>query len=93
MRNIFLKKSYTKCDGETIPRNFSRESELGIGVWISGSMIYGFMQFWGRPWLCGGGHPCRGVICGMWGCGLCPRSKARCERFSPSEVYPAGKVQ
>ena len=41
----------------------------------------------------GGGHPCRGVICGMWGCGLCPRSKARCERFSPSEVYPAGKVQ
>ena len=22
-KNIFLKKSYTKCDGETIPRNYS----------------------------------------------------------------------
>ena len=26
MRNIFLKKSYTKCDEETIPRIFSKKS-------------------------------------------------------------------
>ena len=24
MRNIFLKKSFTKCGGETIPRRFSK---------------------------------------------------------------------
>ena len=28
MGNIFLEKSYTKCGGESIPRNFSQESEL-----------------------------------------------------------------
>ena len=28
MRNIFLEKSYTKCGGETIPRPFSKKSEL-----------------------------------------------------------------
>ena len=27
MRNIFLEKSYTKCDGETIPRPFSNKSK------------------------------------------------------------------
>ena len=26
MRNIFLEKSYTKCDGETIPRPFFKKS-------------------------------------------------------------------
>ena len=25
MRNIFLEKSHTKCDGETIPRPFSKK--------------------------------------------------------------------
>ena len=24
MRDIFLEESYTKCDGETIPRSFSK---------------------------------------------------------------------
>ena len=28
MRNIFLEKSYTKCDGETIPRPFSEKLKL-----------------------------------------------------------------
>ena len=28
MRNIFLKKSYTKCDGETSPRPFSEKLKL-----------------------------------------------------------------
>ena len=26
IRNIFLEKSYTKCDGETIPRPFFKKS-------------------------------------------------------------------
>ena len=30
MRNIFVEKSYTKCDGETIPRPFSKKSKLSI---------------------------------------------------------------
>ena len=29
-RNIFLEKSYIKCDGETIPRPFSKKSKLSI---------------------------------------------------------------
>ena len=35
MGNIFLEKSYTKCDGETIPRLFSKKSKLSI----SGSVV------------------------------------------------------
>ena len=30
MRNTFIEKSYTKCDGETIPRLFSKKSKLSI---------------------------------------------------------------
>ena len=30
MRNIFVKKSYIKCGGETIPRPFSKNSKLNI---------------------------------------------------------------
>ena len=30
MRNIFLEKSYTKCDGKFIPRPFSKKSKLRI---------------------------------------------------------------
>ena len=32
MRNICLEKSYTKCGGETIPRSFSKKSELSISL-------------------------------------------------------------
>ena len=32
MRNIFLKKPYTKYDGETIPRPFSKKSKLSISL-------------------------------------------------------------
>ena len=33
MRNIFfLEKSYTKCDGDTIPRPFSKKSKLNISL-------------------------------------------------------------
>ena len=30
MKNIFLEKSYTKCETETIPRPFSKKSKLRI---------------------------------------------------------------
>ena len=32
MRNVFLKKSYTKCGGETIPRLFSKNPKLSISL-------------------------------------------------------------
>ena len=32
MRNTFVKKSYTKYDGETIPRLFSKKSKLIISL-------------------------------------------------------------
>ena len=32
MRNIFLKTSYTRCDGETFPRCFSKKSKLSISL-------------------------------------------------------------
>ena len=30
MRNIFLEKSYTKCDGETSPRPFSEKLKMSV---------------------------------------------------------------
>ena len=39
MRNIFLEKSYTKCDGEIIPRLFNKKSKLSISV------VKSFIQF------------------------------------------------
>ena len=32
MRTIFLEKSFSKCDGETIPRPFSKKSKLNISL-------------------------------------------------------------
>ena len=32
MKNIFYEESYTKCDGETSPRPFSRKLKLGISL-------------------------------------------------------------
>ena len=32
MRNIFLKKSYTKCGKETIPRPFFKKPKLRISL-------------------------------------------------------------
>ena len=32
MRKIFLKKSYTKCAGETIPKPLSKISKLSISL-------------------------------------------------------------
>ena len=32
IKNIFLEKSFTKCDGETSPRPFSEKSKLSISM-------------------------------------------------------------
>ena len=32
MRNIFIEKSYTKCDGESSPRPFSEKLNLSISL-------------------------------------------------------------
>ena len=32
MTNIFVEKSYTKCDRETIPRPFSKKSKLRLSL-------------------------------------------------------------
>ena len=34
MRNIFLEKSYKKCDGETIPRPLPKNPKLSISLGI-----------------------------------------------------------
>ena len=32
MSNTFLEKSYAKCDGETIPRSFSKKPKLSVSL-------------------------------------------------------------
>ena len=39
-RNIFLKKSYTKCDGETGPRPFSEKLKLSISLDQQSKVLY-----------------------------------------------------
>ena len=39
LRNIFVEKSYTKCDGESIPRQFSKKFKIEF---ISGSVVLKF---------------------------------------------------
>ena len=40
MSNIFLEKPYTKCDGETISRPFSKKSKLNISLDQSSKVLY-----------------------------------------------------
>ena len=40
LRNIFLEKSYTKCDGETIARSFFKKSKLSISLDQYSKVIY-----------------------------------------------------
>ena len=42
MRNIFLEKSYTKCGGEIIPRNFSEKTKLSIFLDELSKVLYSF---------------------------------------------------
>ena len=32
MKNVFLEKSYTKCDGRTSPRHFTEKLKLSISL-------------------------------------------------------------
>ena len=41
-RNIFLEKSYTKCNGETIPRPISKNSKLSISLDQYSKVLYSF---------------------------------------------------
>ena len=41
MRNNFLEKSYTKCEGETNSRPFSKTQDSAI----SGSLVWSFKRF------------------------------------------------
>ena len=40
MRNIFVEKSYTKCDGETIARPFSNKSKLSTSLDQQSRVLY-----------------------------------------------------
>ena len=40
MKNIFLEKSYTKCDGETSPRPFSEKLKLSISLDQYSKVLY-----------------------------------------------------
>ena len=47
-RNIFLEKSYTKCDGETIPRPFSKKSKLSISLDQLPKVLYNLFLFYAK---------------------------------------------
>ena len=40
IRNIFLEKPYKKCDGETIPRTFSKIPKLSISMDQQSKVLY-----------------------------------------------------
>ena len=40
MANIFLDISYTKCDGEAIPRSFSKKSKLSKSHDLHSKVVY-----------------------------------------------------
>ena len=44
MRNIFLEKSYTKCDGETNSRSFSEKLKLSISLDQYSKVLYSFLK-------------------------------------------------
>ena len=43
MRNIFVEKSYTKCDGETVPRPFSKKPKLSIPLHQKSKVQYSLL--------------------------------------------------
>ena len=48
MRNIFLEKSYTKCDGENSPRPFSEKLKLTISLDQWSKVLYSFFLLYGK---------------------------------------------
>ena len=47
-RKIFLKKSYTKCGGETIPRPFTKKSKLSISLGQLSKVSYSLFSFYAK---------------------------------------------
>ena len=43
MRNIFVEKSYIKCDGETVPRPFSKKTKLSIPLHQKSKVLYSLL--------------------------------------------------
>ena len=48
LRNIFLKKSYTKCGGETIPRPLSKKPKLSISLDQHSKVLYISFSFFAK---------------------------------------------
>ena len=48
MRNIFLEKSCTKCDGETIPRFFSKKSNVSISLDQYSKVLYSLFLLYAK---------------------------------------------
>ena len=48
MRNIFLKKSYTKCVGETSHRPSSKKSKLSISLDQWSNVFYGLFLLYAK---------------------------------------------
>ena len=48
MRNIFLEKSYRKCDGETSPRPFSEKLKLSISLDQWSKVLYSLFLFYAK---------------------------------------------
>ena len=48
MRNIFLKKSYTKCDGETSPRPFSEKLKFSVSLDQQCKICYSFFLLYAK---------------------------------------------
>ena len=46
--NIFFEKSYTKCDGDTIPRPFSKKSKLRISLDQYSKVSYGLSLWYAK---------------------------------------------
>ena len=48
IRNIFLKKSYTKCDGKSSPRPFSEKLKLSISLDQYSKVLYSLLFLYGK---------------------------------------------
>ena len=92
--------------GETLAQVFSYEfREISGSIFFHGALLVsaaGFRFSFGRDWDAARG--CVAVILecvvvwhlqseGLGACGLCPESRARRVRVSPSKFYPADKLQ
>ena len=48
MRTIFLKNSYSKCGGETVPRNFPKKSKLSISLDHQSKFVYSLLSLYAK---------------------------------------------